>query len=136
MDDHTSKRSRTTGPRSRIDLSRNLRRRETDSEHLLWLSLRNRRLDGFKFRRQQAIGGYIVDFVCQETRLIIELDGGQHAVNAEQDTIRTNYLIERGYRVLRFWNNDVLSNTTGVLESILRELRTPHPNPLPQGERE
>jgi very-short-patch-repair endonuclease len=129
MDNRTIKRGKSARPRSATALSRRLRRSETDAERRIWLSLRNRRLGGFKFRRQQAFGPYIVDFFCAEQFLIVELDGGQHAVNAEQDTVRTSYLVVRGYRVLRFWNNDVLSNTPGVLESILKELRTPYCSP-------
>jgi len=97
-----------------------LRRDMTDAERKLWLSLRDRRLDGHKFRRQSTIGPYIVDFLCAEVMLIIELDGGQHS--PEIDASRTHYLKERGYRVLRFWNNDVLENFEGVLETILSVL--------------
>jgi very-short-patch-repair endonuclease len=136
MDDQYTRRSNTAGSRHGIARSRQLRSRETDAERRIWLALRDRRLDGFKFRRQQSFGPYIVDFFCAEKYLIIELDGGQHMANAGQDAERTRYLADRGYRVLRFWDNDVLSNTAGVLESILKELGTPRTNPLPQGERE
>ncbi|MGA7426008.1 MAG: endonuclease domain-containing protein, partial [Rhodoplanes sp.] len=97
--------------------ARRLRRSSTDAELKLWRHLRSRTLCGFKFVRQEAIGPYIVDFVCRERRLIIEVDGGQHAIDA-RDKGRDAFLRSQGYRVLRFWNNDVLTNTTGVLETI------------------
>ncbi len=90
-----------------------LRREQTDVEQRFWLAVRNRRLDGAKFRRQATIGRYVVDFLCVEARLIVELDGGQHDVSVDAD--RTDFLEARGYRVLRFWNNDVLENLEGVL---------------------
>jgi very-short-patch-repair endonuclease len=88
---------------------------------VLWLSLRDRRLDGFKFIRQEAIESFVVDFACREKHLIVEVDGGQHAENPE-DLERDRRLSEAGYRVLRFWNNDVLKNKFGVLETILSAL--------------
>jgi very-short-patch-repair endonuclease len=97
--------------------SRRLRRDQTDAEKRLWYRLRSRQIDGTKFVRQDPIGPYFVDFVCRERRLIIEIDGGQHATDP-RDAVREKWLRERGYRVLRFWNNDVLSNTEGVLEAI------------------
>lgn len=113
-----------------------LRRNSTDVERLLWRHLRNRQLDNAKFRRQVSIGKYIVDFVCFEARLIIELDGGQHNNNLN-DLKRTYWLEQQRFRVIRFWNNEVLKNLYEVKEAILRELKnTPHPSPLPQGERE
>ena len=118
------------------ELARNLRKSQTDAEKLLWSRLRNRQLEGCKFRRQQIVGPYIADFLCLEPKLIVELDGGQHAEQKEQDEKRTQYLRSLGYRVLRFWNNDVLLKLDGVLERI-REiiiLNPPHPNPLPEGE--
>jgi very-short-patch-repair endonuclease len=87
----------------------------------LWLALRDRRLAGFKFVRQEAIGPYIVDFVCRDRKLIVEVDGGQHADNP-RDRKRDADLAVEGYCVLRFWNSDVLRNTSGVLESILELL--------------
>jgi len=109
----------------------------TDAEQLLWRRLRNRELSGKKFRRQHEIGRYIADFVCTEAMLIIELDGGQHAKQVEYDGRRTRYLQAMGYRVLRFWNNDVLQDIESVLTVILDCLASPapHPNPLPAGER-
>jgi len=88
----------------------------------MWKHLRNRRLDGWKFRRQHPIGKFIVDFVCLEKKLIVEVDGGQHAQNLESDAKRTEYLRQKGYRILRFWNNEVLQETEPVLNSILLAL--------------
>jgi very-short-patch-repair endonuclease len=113
-----------------------LRNNQTDAEKRLWHVLRNRRLAGLKFRRQFSFPPYIVDFVCLEHRIIVEVDGGQHAENVAYDSERTQFLEGQGYRVLRFWNNDVLENTEEVLNGILKELNTPHPSPLPQGARE
>jgi very-short-patch-repair endonuclease len=104
-----------------IRIARQLRTNQTDAETVLWNRIRNRQIDGHKFVRQQPILGYICDFVCRERRLIIEVDGGQHNESAT-DTIRDRRLIEAGYSVLRFWNNDVLGNTEGVLLTIQTEL--------------
>src|SRR5271154_2325443 len=111
--------------------ARSLRRRSTRAESVLWLQLRDRRLGGFKFARQQPIGRYYIDFVCREKQLIVEVDGGQHADNvAERDA----YVGALGYRVVRIWNNDVLANIEGVLEMLKSELENaPHPVPLPAG---
>jgi very-short-patch-repair endonuclease len=95
----------------------------TDAERKLWHALRNRQLDGLKFRRQHPFGRYVLDFLCEERRLAIELDGGQHT--ADGDVSRTAWLSDRGIRVLRFWNNDVLSNLSGVLETISAEAHRP-----------
>jgi len=103
--------------------ARALRANQTDAEARLWTGLRDRRLAGAKFRRQVAIGPYIADFTCFAARLIVELDGGQHAHDANADAARTARLEGQGFRVLRFWNNDVLANTEGVLERILEALR-------------
>jgi len=117
-------------------LSRSLRTNQTDVERLLWERLRNRRLIGTKFRRQQTIGPYIVDFICFEMKLIVELDGSQHAQNVAYDTRRTALLESQGFRVMRFWDNEALSNMDGVLEYIRCELiRLPSPCPLPRVER-
>jgi len=123
------------------NFAKQLRRNQTDAERVLWLRLRNRRLNGLKFKRQVPIDRYVVDFCSSEARLIIELDGGQHAARVTQDANRTKILEAMGYLVLRFWNNDVLQNTDGVLEDILNTLKQhrsepPHPGPLPFGERE
>ena len=105
----------------RVSLERKLRSQSTDAEMKLWFRLRDRRLGGFKFVRQEAIEPYVVDFVCRERRLIIEVDGGQHADN-QQDRERDRVLAAAGYRVLRFWNNDVLTNREGVLQVIAEAL--------------
>ena len=111
------------GPdRRTVRVERRLRGQQTDAERKLWFALRDRRLDGFKFVRQEAIGPFIVDFACREQKLIIEVDGGQHADNA-RDVARDAYLANEGYRVLRFWNNDVLTNREGVSVTILAALR-------------
>jgi very-short-patch-repair endonuclease len=123
---------------SPVATARRLRRDQTNAERALWFRLRDRRLQGLKFRRQVTIGHYIADFCCESQRLIIELDGGQHAERSIPDAERTAALEAQGYLVLRFWNNDVLRNMDGVLESIVDTLKPvpPHPNPLPEGERE
>jgi very-short-patch-repair endonuclease len=123
---------------SRVVTARRLRRHQTDAERALWFRLRDRRLRGLKFRRQMPFGDYVADFCCESARLIIEVDGGQHAERREADRIRTAALEAQGYLVLRFWNNEVLRNIDGVVESILDTLNPspPHPNPLPNGERE
>ncbi len=114
--------------RQNIPRARSLRVNQTDAEYRLWLYLRNRALNNLKFRRQFPVGPFIVDFVCAEHMLIVELDGGQHDAQAAADARRTAFLEERGYRVLRFWNNDVLANTEGVLEVILNAVgAAPHP---------
>ena len=104
-----------------VRIARQLRANQTDAETVFWNRIRNRQLDGYKFVRQQLIIGYICDFVCRERRLIIELDGGQHNESAT-DAIRDRRLTEEGYRVLRFWNNDVLGNIEGVLITVQTEL--------------
>jgi very-short-patch-repair endonuclease len=101
--------------------ARRLRVMMTDAERRLWSALRSRRLDGFKFRRQHPLGNYILDFACVEHRLVIEADGGQHA-DDPADARRTAWLESQGWRVVRFWNNDILANTDGVLDAILRVL--------------
>jgi len=116
--------------------ARRLRRDQTDAERTLWWRLRDRQLSGAKFRRQHPVGPFITDFCCPEVELIIELDGGQHAGQREADAQRTAFLEAHGYRVLRFWDNEVLANIEGVLERIAEVLRNPHPNPLPGRERE
>jgi very-short-patch-repair endonuclease len=103
-------------------IARKLRSTSTDAEQRLWHHLRGRRLEGFKFRRQFPIGRYIADFACEQARLVIELDGSQHADSAA-DIARTAALEASGYLVLRFWNNEALENTDGVLEIIARTLR-------------
>ncbi len=124
--------------RLNVDRARSLRVAQTDAEQWLWYHLRRRRLQGWKFRRQHEMGRYIADFVCPDAGLIVELDGGQHGEQMIYDELRTLELEAMGYRVLRFWNNDVLKNVEDVLEVILEALArpAPHPSPLPEGERE
>jgi very-short-patch-repair endonuclease len=107
--------------RSAVLRARSLRRRETDAEYRLWRYLRNRGLGGFKFLRQHPIDRFVADFVCRDKMLVVELDGGQHN-ESESDELRTAFLNDAGYSVLRFWNNEVLANTDGVLEALLNVL--------------
>ncbi|MCK0196806.1 DUF559 domain-containing protein [Ancylobacter sp. 6x-1] len=122
--------------KDRIARARRLHRDQTEVERLLWSRLRDRRLAGWKFRRQVPVGPYVVDFLCADAKLVIELDGGHHT--PEADAERTRMIEADGYLVIRFWNNDVLENLDGVLRRILESLRPapPHPDPLPHGERE
>ena len=99
-----------------------LRKHGTAYEELMWSFLRNRKLDGFKFRRQQIVGNYIVDFVCYEKKLIIELDGSQHIENRKYDMNRTCFLKLRGFHVMRFWNGDLFGNMEKITDKILNEL--------------
>jgi very-short-patch-repair endonuclease len=124
---------------------RQLRREMTPAEKLLWSRLRNLRLDGFKFRSQVWLGHFIADFYCWEARLVVEVDGSQHSDRAGYDSARTAKLAGEGYRVLRFWNNEVLGDLDAVLDAIRAELlaRVPSPSrpaaqagPLPLPERE
>lgn len=102
-------------------IARNLRKNRTKEEAILWKLLRNRQFFGLKFKRQFPIGNYVVDFVCEEKKLVIEIDGGQHNVpeNIKEDKIRTNFIESKGYKVLRFWNNDINLNIQGVYETSL-----------------
>jgi len=118
-----------------VPLAKGLRRQSTDVERKIWYYLRDRRFEEIKFRRQYPVGKYIVDFVCVEKKLIIEFDGSQHAWNPKRDKIRDEWLNSQGYRILRFWNNDVTENVNGVLETIRHALSDPHPDPLPERER-
>jgi len=104
--------------------SRDLRKNQTDAERLLWRHLRTKRFLNFRFRRQQVIGFYIVDFYCSKAKLIIELDGGQHALEGAVlcDQDRTAFFKASGCRVIRFWNNDVIKNIVGVLADINEKL--------------
>ena len=112
--------TRRTQPRS-LSSARRLRRNLTDAERKLWLYLRQKQLNGFHFRKQCPIGPYIADFACLQAKLIVELDGGQHADSAA-DAVRDEWFNLRGYRTLRFWNNDVLQNTEGVIITITEAL--------------
>jgi very-short-patch-repair endonuclease len=119
--------------RQRTDRARELRRESTAAERMLWKHLRNRQLDGLKFRRQVPLLGFYADFFCESANLIVELDGGQHANRMDRDGERTRILQAARITVLRFWNNDVMSNIEGVLAGIARIAKgtTPHPVPLP-----
>jgi very-short-patch-repair endonuclease len=111
-----------------------LRREMTDAERALWSNLRGRRFQGFKFRSQWTLGRRVADFCCLQARLVVEVDGGQHS--EVRDARRTAELKARGFRVIRFWNNDVLTNMDGALQVILDALQKkeedPHPVPLPR----
>ncbi len=108
-----------------------LRGAMSDAEQRLWHSLRGKQLGGCRFRRQVVMGTYIADFVCLERRLVVEVDGGQHQSAAQYDSRRDAYMESQEYRVLRFWNNEVLGNLVGVLERILAALVSPLPSPPP-----
>ena len=132
-----------------MDNARQMRAEATEAEQRLWLHLRNQQL-GFKFRRQHRIAGYIADFVCVERKLVVEADGGQHLRQTDYDHERTKVLQAAGYRVLRFWNHEILGNTDAVMDAIWHALhnasvqpthglttrgkghRSPHPGPSPR----
>ncbi len=126
----------TTTSNRLITFAKQLRHNSTDAERLLWSRLRTHRLNGYKFKRQAPLGPYIVDFACFEEKLVVELDGGQHAEAAGKDRQRDRWLEEQGFRVLRFWNNEVFGNLEGVLTRILEALSpsqlpsSPSPQPL------
>ncbi|MCC7202113.1 MAG: endonuclease domain-containing protein [Nitrospirae bacterium] len=103
-----------------------LRKKSTDTENLLWRHLRAKQMEGLKFRRQEAIGKYIVDFACYEKRIVIEVDGGQHSMMENEDNTRDQWLKDEGFKVLRFWNNEVLTNIEGILE-VIRGTCLDHP---------
>ena len=113
-----------------IKYAKKLRNKCTETEKYLWSYLRGRQIEGFKFRRQQPIGKYIVDFVNFEKSIIIEVDGGQH-LNNIKDELRDNWLKEQKYEILRFWDNEVFNNIEGVLNVIREKLLTPSPKPSP-----
>ena len=126
---------------SLLSRARELRHNMTDAEHALWRILRNRQFEGVKFRRQVSMGPYIGDFVCYDARLVIEADGGQHN-ELKADTLRDAWFAAKGFRVLRFWNNEILKNSEGVAAAIAMALKGEAPltrplcgHPLPQGER-
>ena len=120
----------------KLGRARQLRKTQTDAELRLWKLLRNRGTAEYKFRRQHALGSYFLDFVCLEKKLVIEVDGSQHFAQIAYDEKRTAWLVQSGYRVLRFWDNDVLTQTDAVMQTIFDALTAPHPNPLPvSGER-
>ncbi len=113
-----------------LPMARHLRSRMTDAETKLWWYLRNNQLGNYKFRRQMPLGPYVLDFACESRKLVIEVDGGQHCEN-HYDQKRTIWLESKGWKVIRFWNNEVLQQTEAVLQTILKALS----NPL-QGERD
>jgi len=115
-------------------VARRLRKQSTDTEGHLWRYLLDRQIEGFKSRRQQPVGSYVVDFVNLEKKVVIELDGGQHTLHPG-DRIRDEWLRAEGDKVLRFRDYEVFNNLEGVLETIRDALFTPHPNPLPLRER-
>jgi len=112
-----------------LKLQRQLRKRMTDAEQRLWRALRRKQLANFKFRRQHPFGDYIIDFVCLEAMLAIEVDGGQHGERNLEDAARTEHLKRAGFRVLRFWNNDVLRDSDAVTEAIWSALLQTAPPP-------
>ena len=122
-------------PRHALTAARTLRSNRTDAEGLLWHYLRNKQLDGYRFRRQQPIGRYIVDFACLSRKVLIELDGGQHAEQTSRDEKRDAFLRARGYRVLRFWSTEVFENCFGVLERVWEAVAgdPPPQSPAPDG---
>jgi very-short-patch-repair endonuclease len=107
-----------------LQRARELRKQQTPEERKLWLVLRNRGLDGYKFKRQVPIASFIVDFLCEEANLIIELDGGQHLEQEDYDTARTQFLEEYGFRVIRFWNNEVENSFNEVVVAIQLALKS------------
>ena len=123
-----------TDPRPRLRATE-LRKNATEAERHLWRRLSARQLAGTRFNRQVPIGPFICDFVARTPKLIVEVDGGQHATDYDSDAERTRYLEDQGYRVMRFWNNHVLGNVTGVLEVIARALAD-MPSPSPSRKRE
>ncbi len=112
-----------TKPGKLTKLSRSLRKNQTDAERVLWRRLRQRQLAGCKFRRQQPLGRYIVDFACLERKLVVEVDGGQHLERSTKDALRDQWLGKQGFAVLRFWDNEVINETGNVLETILSALQ-------------
>ena len=118
----------------RVQRARALRHQATDAEQYLWRHLRASQLQGHKFRRQHPVGPYFADFACIASRLIVELDGGQHASGdgMARDAARSRFLQSQGWQVLRFWNHQVLTELPGVLQVIVQTLLNPHPHPLPQ----
>ena len=111
------------------DRAKAMRTAPTEAEHRLWQILRAKRLAGYKFKRQMPLDHYIVDFVCLAHRLVIEADGGQHS--QEADARRDAYIRSQGFRILRFWNDEIFTNEDGVITAILDALSTPLPNPSP-----
>jgi very-short-patch-repair endonuclease len=121
-----TKNRRAAGQRL-ISNARRMRHEPTDAERKFWFAVRGRQFGGYKFKRQYPIGPYIADFVCLDQSLIVELDGGQHALQVDYDAERTSYLQSRGFRVLRFWNDDFLRTPDAILEGVWRALKAPSP---------
>ncbi|MFH1336921.1 MAG: endonuclease domain-containing protein [Candidatus Zixiibacteriota bacterium] len=105
-------------PENLTQIAKKLRKKSTHAERLLWRHLKAKQLEGYKFRRQEPIGNYIVDFICFEKRIVIELDGSQHQTEKDKDRKREQWLKRQGFKVLRFWNNEVLNNMEGVYQVI------------------
>jgi very-short-patch-repair endonuclease len=125
VSDETRKTRKKRAPLTKF--ARQMRCEPTVAELKFWYQVRDRRLEGFKFKRQIPVGPYIADFICIERRLIVEIDGGQHS-ESEHDRKRDAFLTSEGYRVLRFWNADVLTNMEGVIDMVIMELGVPpHP---------
>jgi very-short-patch-repair endonuclease len=121
------------------DFARKLRKEMTDTERFVWDRIRHRQIGGFKFRRQSPVGPYIVDFVCFEAKVVLELDGGQHDLASLEDAARTHWLQSQGFRVVRFWNHEVFEDWEFIeahLYSFVIAGSTPHPPPPPPGGRE
>lgn len=116
-----------------IKIANQLRKRSTEAEKIPWNHLSNKQMEGFKFRRQQIVGRYILDFVCFEKKLAIEVDGGQHDTEKEKDCKRDHWLNSQGFEVLRFWNCDVFDSLEAVLEVVRHKLLSPSPCPSHQG---
>jgi very-short-patch-repair endonuclease len=121
--------------RDLTNIAKSFRKRPTEAERVLWRYLRGKGLEELKFKRQQPIGKYIVDFVCFDKRVVIEVDGGQHARNKGKDIERDKWLEGQGFKVLRFWDNEVLGNIEGVLE-VIKEVFSISPSPYPLPSRE
>ena len=134
-DDRTSFQASDKGYARPTARSRELRQTATEAECKLWQQISARKLQGVRFNRQFPVGQYICDFVSRERKLIIELDGGQHAIAVEYDAKRTRFLETQGYRVIRFWNNEVMENIDGVLQVIGQTLDN-MPSPGPSRRRE
>ncbi|GAA0563294.1 endonuclease domain-containing protein [Rhizomicrobium electricum] len=126
MVSQNTKNRRAAGQRL-ISNARQMRHEPTDAERKFWFAVRGRKFDGYKFKRQYPVGPYIADFVCLDQRLIVELDGGQHAQQAEYDIKRTDFLQSRGFRILRVWNDDFLRTPDAILEGVWRALTAPSP---------
>ena len=136
----TNETHRHIGPKLSVIRARDLRRNLTDVEKILWYWLRRKNIHNARFRKQAPLGKYIVDFVCYDPKLIIELDGGQHSLQHSYDKKRDAWLEGEGFEVMRFWNNEVVENVEGVLGAVMERLSAlrvpPLPNPPPLGGRE